>query len=144
MEMCNKVLLSIHRMVYAEVELGKVVDWKTIKIQPKSLMIAPTEQFISPGKKFTHGGLRKKMPKQEVDNTRVVWSDPLSNDEHTSCGPLERHQIEANIMEKMLENTHNDMVDNEDIEMPYLLLSIEGGIMDTNRRIVGLPWTNAC
>jgi hypothetical protein len=38
----NEVPLSIARMVYAKVELRKQVDWWTIRIQPKSLMIAPT------------------------------------------------------------------------------------------------------
>jgi hypothetical protein len=39
----NKCLLSIARMVYAEVVHLKLVDWKTIKIEHKSQMIAPIE-----------------------------------------------------------------------------------------------------
>jgi hypothetical protein len=33
----------IAKMVYAEVELRKEVNWRTIKIQSKSFMIAPTK-----------------------------------------------------------------------------------------------------
>ena len=102
---CYKVPFSIARMVYTKMELRKEVDLRTIKIQPKSLMIAPIEQFIPLRRKFLHGGLRKKMPKQVVDNTRVVWSNTSSNDEHTDCDLLERCQIEATIKENMLDNT---------------------------------------
>ena len=124
---CNKVPLSIARMVYAKVELGKEVDWRTNKIQPKSLIIASAEQFILLGRKFPHSGLGKKMPKVEIDNTSVVWSNISRNDEHMSCDPLERHQIEATIKEKILENTLNDMVDNDYIQVLNLVLAIEGG-----------------
>jgi hypothetical protein len=67
-------------------------------------MIAPIEQFIPPRRKFLHGGLGKKMPKQVVDNTRVVWSNTSSDDEHTDCDLLERCRIEATIKGNMLEN----------------------------------------
>ena len=62
------------------------------------------------------------MPKKEINDTRVVWSKTLSDDEHTNCDVLVRRQIEATIKEKMLENIFNDMVDNENVEVPYLLL----------------------
>jgi hypothetical protein len=114
---CNKVPLSIARMVYAKVELGKEVDWRTNKIQPKSLIITSTERFIPLGRKFPHGGLGKKMPKVEIDNTSVVWSNTSRDDEHMSCDLLERRQIESTIKEKMLENTLNDMVDNDYIQV---------------------------
>jgi hypothetical protein len=43
---CIEVPLSIVQMVYVDVELRKEVNWRTIKIQPKLLMIASAEQFI--------------------------------------------------------------------------------------------------
>jgi hypothetical protein len=111
----------IAKMVYAEVELRKEVNWRTIKIQSKSFMIAPTKWFIPSSRKFLYGDLGKKMPKEEINDTRVVWSKTLSDDEHTNCDVLLRRQIEATIKEKMLENILNDMVDNENVEVPYLL-----------------------
>jgi hypothetical protein len=108
-----------------QVALGKAVDLRTIKIQPKSYMIVPIERFNPLGKKFPHGGLGKKMFKEKVDNMRVVWLDTSRDDEHIGCDPLERCQIEATIKKKMLENTFNDMVDNEDVEVPYFLPIIE-------------------
>jgi hypothetical protein len=86
----NEWPLSIVRMVYAEMVLEKQVDWKTIKIQPKSNMIAPKVRFIGTGRKFPHGGLGKKMPTKKVVNTMVVRFDNSSNDEHKSCEPLKR------------------------------------------------------
>ena len=123
----KKVSLSIVQMVYTEVVLGKVVDLRTIKIQSKSYMIVSIEWFNPLGKKFPHGGLGKKMFKEKVDNMKVVWLDTSRDDEHTSCDPFERCQIEATIKKKMLQNTFNDMVDSEDVEVPYFLPTIEGG-----------------
>ena len=122
----NEVNLSIGQMVYAKVELGKEVDWRTIKIQPKSLMIAPIEQFIPLGKKFPRDSFDKKMLKEEIDNTRIVWFDTLSDDEPIGCDLLMRPQIEATIKEKMQKNTLNVMVDNESLDVSYFLPAIEG------------------
>jgi hypothetical protein len=36
----------------------------------------------------------------------------------------------------MLENTLNDMVANNNMEVPYLLPAIEGGIKDTREKVV--------
>jgi hypothetical protein len=107
-------------------------------------MIAPTERFIGMRRKFPHGGLGKKMPTKEVANTMVMWSNTSSNVEHTNYVLFKRHQIEATIKEKMLENILNDKVDNEDVEMPYFLPAIEGGVMDTRGRVVDPPWMKAC
>jgi hypothetical protein len=42
------------------------------------------------------------MPKEEIDNTRVVWLDTSNDDEHISYNPLMRRQIEAKTMRKIL------------------------------------------
>lgn len=91
---------------------------------------ASMEQFNGSRRKFLHGVLDKKMATKEVLNKLVVRSDTSSDDEHTGCDLLERHLIEANIKEKMVENALNNMVDKDDMEVPYLLSTIEGGIMD--------------
>jgi hypothetical protein len=107
-------------------------------------MIAPTERFIEMGKKVPHGELGKEMPTKEVINTMVVWLDTSSNDEHTSYDLLERCRIEATIKGKMLENALNDIVDNDEVEVPYLLPTIWEGIMDSRGRVVDPPWMRPC
>jgi hypothetical protein len=119
--------LSIARMIYAKVVLGKSVDWRIIKIQLKSNMIASPERFIGLGRNFLHGGLDKKMVAKVVDNLMVVWLETSSDDVKTGCDPFERHCIEATIKGKMLKNTLNDMVDNDNMEDPCLLPTIDGG-----------------
>ena len=52
--------------------------------------------------------------KEEINNTRMVWFNTLSDDDHTSCDLLGRLQIESTIYGKMLKN---DVVDNEDIHL---------------------------
>jgi hypothetical protein len=77
----NECPLSILRMVYAEVLLGKMVDLMTINIQSKSNMKAPLTSFFGLGRKFLHGGLGKKMPSIEIPNDMVVHSATSSDDE---------------------------------------------------------------
>jgi hypothetical protein len=77
------------------------------------------------------------MPKEEVDNTRVLWSDVLSDDEHMGCVALVKCQIEATIKETMLETTFNDMVDKDDMEVPYFLPVFEKeGFLNTIEKVV--------
>jgi hypothetical protein len=57
------------------------------------------------------------MDAKEVPNELVVWNYTSSDDEHTGCDPLKR----------MVENALNNMDDNDNMEVPYLLPPIEGG-----------------
>jgi hypothetical protein len=94
-------------MVYAEVLLGKRVDWMTINIQSKSNIKAPLTSFFGPGRKFPHGGLGKKMPSTEIPNHMVVHSETSSNDEKTGCTRAKRRTILANIKKKVV-HPHQD------------------------------------
>jgi hypothetical protein len=122
----NKCPPSIVQMVYVEVVLGKQVDQRTIEIQLMLNMIAHLELFVGLGRKYPHGVLEKKMATKEVPNPLVVWLDTSSDDEKTGCALVKRRLIEASIKGRMVENAFNNMVDNDNVEGPYLLLATEG------------------
>jgi hypothetical protein len=122
----NECPLSILRMVYAEVVLGKRVDWMTINIQTKSNMKAPLTTFFGPGRKFPHGGLSKKMPSKSIPNDMVVYSATSSDDEKTGCTGAERRAILASIKGQVVHNTLTKMVSNETTEEPLLLEATKG------------------
>jgi hypothetical protein len=64
----NEVSLTICRMVWAELKLGKMVDWRTLKAAPG--IHIPTERDISRGElKFPGGGL-------SIRRTQVEKADP--------------------------------------------------------------------
>jgi hypothetical protein len=123
----NECPLSILRMVYAEVELGKRVDWMTINIQTKSNMKAPLSSFFGLRRKFLNGRLSKKMPSKSIPNDMVVHSPTSSDDEKTSCTQAERRAILASIRGRVVHDTLTEMVANEPTEEPLLLQAIEGG-----------------
>jgi hypothetical protein len=66
--MIHECPLSILRMVYAEVVLGKLVDWMTIHIQPKSNMKAPLQSYFPKGRKYPSTSLGKMMPSKMSEN----------------------------------------------------------------------------
>jgi hypothetical protein len=122
----NECPLSILRMVYAEVVLGKRVDWMTIKIQTNSNMKAPLSPFFGKGRKFPNGGLTRKVPpKNPTPNDMVVHSSESSDDEKNGCTPAVRRAILDNIRGRMVHNTLIEMVANEPIEEPLLHQAIE-------------------
>jgi hypothetical protein len=124
----NECPLSILRMVYAEVVLGKRVDWMTIKIQTNSNMEAPLSPFFGKGRKFPNGGLTRKVPpKNPTPNDMVVHSPTSSDDEKTGCTPVVRRALLNSIKGRVVHNTLTEMVANEPIEEPLLLQAIEGG-----------------
>ena len=124
----NKCPLSILRMVYAEVVLGKRVDWMTIKIQTNSNMNAPLSPFFGKGRKFPNGRFTKKMPpKKSTPNDMVEHSATPSDDEKTGCTLVVRRAILDNIRRRMVHNTLIEMVANEPIEEPLLHQAIEEG-----------------
>jgi hypothetical protein len=124
----NECPLSILRMVYAEVVLGKRVDWTTINIQTNSNMKAPLSPFFGKWRKFPNGGLTKKMPpKKSTPNDMVKHSPQSSNDENNGCTPTVRRAILDNIRGRMVHNTLIEMVANEPIDEPLLHQAIEGG-----------------
>jgi hypothetical protein len=77
--------LSILRMVYAEVVIGKQVDWGSVNIQTNSNMRAPLQAHFGPKRKFPDKRLGKKMPSKKKPNELVVWSTTSSDDKKTGC-----------------------------------------------------------
>jgi hypothetical protein len=135
----NECPLSILRMVYAEVVLGKRVDWMTINIQTNSNMKAPLSLFFGRGRKFPKGGLTKKMPlKISTPNDMVEHEPQSSDDEKNGCTPAVRHAILDNIRGRMVHNTLIEMVANEPTEEPLLLQAIMD--MERKERVVDPPW----
>jgi hypothetical protein len=66
-------------------------------------------------------------PSKEKPNKLVVWSATSSDDKKTSCTQAKRRAIEPTIKGRMVHNTFNYMVDNESMEGPLLLATVEGG-----------------
>jgi hypothetical protein len=122
----NECPLSILRMVYAEVVLGKQVDWMTIHIQPKSNMKAPLQSYFPKGRKYPSTGLGKMMPSKTSENELDMWTASSSDDEKTGCTPAERRAIENTIKGRMVHNTLIDMVNNDTAETMLLLPPNEG------------------
>jgi hypothetical protein len=122
----NECPLSILRMVYAEVVLGKRVDWMTINIQTKSNMKAPLTPFFGLGRKFPHRRLSKKMPSKSISNDMVVHSTTSCDNEKIGCTRVERCANLASIKGQVVHNTLTEMVANEPTGKPLLLEATEG------------------
>ena len=81
----NEAPLFICRMVYAEVILHKVVDWRTIKASPSIFM--PTEQDIPRERMFPRGGLGRKISQKPSEaEYQTDESDPDSDSDGTREG----------------------------------------------------------
>lgn len=91
----NEVGLSLARMVYAEVALGKQVDWRTIK--PRSLN-RPQDGFIPRSwGTWTSSGIGIVRHEECLADQLVLWSTQSSADERTHCTPNERSRIEGRL-----------------------------------------------
>jgi hypothetical protein len=123
----NECPFSILRMVYAEVVLGKQVDWMTIHIQPKSNMKAPLQSYFPKGRKYPTTGLGKMMPSKTSENELEMWIANSSDDEKTGCTPTEWHAIETTIKGTMVHNTLINKVNNDTTESLLPVLPNEGG-----------------
>jgi hypothetical protein len=71
-------------MVYAEIVLEKVVDWSTIKNNPK--LTVPTERDIPQERKFADGGLGKSSTKKEEDLPGPNYESEESEEDSNSDG----------------------------------------------------------
>jgi hypothetical protein len=146
-------------MVYAEVVLGKRVDWTTINIQTNSNMKAPLSPFFGSGRKFPNGGLTMKMPSKTSTpndmveyspndmvkyspNDMVEYSPTSSNNEKTGCTPIVRRAILNSIKGRVVHNTLTEMVPMSSLRSHFFSKPLRGGIMDMERkgRVVDLPW----
>jgi hypothetical protein len=75
----NEASLTICRMVWAELKLGKMVDWRTLKVAPG--IHIPTERDIPRGVlKFSGGGLSiRRTQVEKPDEYETSDSDPDSD-----------------------------------------------------------------
>jgi hypothetical protein len=140
----NECPLSILRMVYAEVVLGKQVDWMTIHIQPKSNMKAPLQSYFPKGRKYPSTGLGNMTPSKTLENELDMWTASSSDDEKTGCTPTERRAIENTIKGRMVHNTLIDMVNNDTTETLLLLPPNEGPRKEVTSKAVDPPWARLC
>jgi hypothetical protein len=83
----NSVILSILRMVYAEIALEKKVDWMTMRALCISKIIVPTTQDILGERKFEGGGLGRMMDHAVISAEEVEWLCTSSDDDQTGCAP---------------------------------------------------------
>jgi hypothetical protein len=93
----NSVILSILRMVYAEIALEKKVDWMTMRASSISKIVVPTTQDIPGERKFEGGGLGRMMDHTVISTEEVEWSCTSSDDDQTRCAPEARREIESGI-----------------------------------------------
>ncbi len=107
----NEVTISILRMVYAEVELGRVVDWSTIRHSVKTKFTMPGSPSIPWTRKFSEGGLGKTMATKVVEEEDIQWSDTSSDDSNTGCPTEVRSNIEQEFKGKWLICTLNGMAE---------------------------------
>ena len=105
----NEVTISILRMVYAEVELGRTVDYRTMRHSVLSKIILPDSSSIPWTRKFPEGGLKKVTAPTVMDDDDIQWSATSSDDDKTGCPSEVRRGIEQAFKHKWLESTLNDM-----------------------------------
>jgi hypothetical protein len=88
----NSIILSILRMVYAEVALLKKVDWMTMRSSSTTKMIIPIFLDIPRVQKYLDGGLGRMMDHAIVSNEEVNWSCTSSDDDQTGREPEIRRE----------------------------------------------------
>jgi hypothetical protein len=106
----NSVILSILRMVYAEIALEKKVDWMTMRASSISKIIVPSTQDIPGERKFESGRLGRMMDHAVISAEEVEWSCTSSDDDQTGYTPEVRHEKESEIKCAWLNSTSMDMV----------------------------------
>jgi hypothetical protein len=91
----NAIILSILRMVYAEIALGKIVNWMIMRRSSKFKFIVSSMPNIPREQKFIDGGLGRMMDHVIVRNEQVEWSCTSSDDDQTGCELEVRREKEA-------------------------------------------------
>jgi hypothetical protein len=92
------IILSILRMVYAEIALQKKVNWMTMRASSTSKIIIPMTLDIPCKQKFIDGGLGRMMDHAVIRIEHVEWSSTLSVDDQTGCVPEVRREKEVTII----------------------------------------------
>jgi hypothetical protein len=120
----NSIILSILRMVYAEVALLKKVDWMTMRSSSTTKMIIPTSPDIPRVRKYLDGGLGRMMDHAVVSTEQVNWSCTSSDDDQTGCEPKIRCEKEDVIKCPWLNNTLLDMVAEDEVNSTEIHVEI--------------------
>jgi hypothetical protein len=120
----NSIILSILRMVYAEVTLLKKVDWMTMRSSSTTKMMIPMSPDIPQVQKYLDGGLGRMMDHAAVSNEQVNWSYTLSDDDQTGCEPEIRREKEDVIKCAWLNNTLLDMVEQDEVNSTEIHVEI--------------------
>jgi hypothetical protein len=120
----NFIILSILRMVYAEVALLEKVDWMTMRSSLTTKMIIPISADIPQVRKYLDGGLGRMMDHTVVSNEQVNWSCTSSDDDQTRYEPEIRREKEDGIKCAWLNNTLLDMVAQDEVNSTELHVEI--------------------
>ncbi len=107
----NEATISILRMVYAEVELGRVVDWSTMRTSAITKWAVPDCPSIPWTRKFPDGGLGKTIVTKAPQEEDIQWSDTSSDDDNTGCPTEVRSNIEQEFKGKWLIRALNEMAE---------------------------------
>jgi hypothetical protein len=120
----NSIILSILRMVYAEVALLKKVDWMTMRSSSTTKMIIPIFLDIPRVQKYLDGGLGRMMDHAIVSNEEVNWSCTSSDDDQTGREPEIRREKKDVIKCAWLNNTLLDMVAQDEVNSTEIHVEI--------------------
>jgi hypothetical protein len=120
----NSIILSILRMVYAEVAVLKKVDWMTMRSSSTTKMIIPVSLDIPRVRKYLDGGLGRMMDHAVVSNEEVNWSCTSSNDDQTGYESEIRREKEDVIKCAWLNNTLLDMVAQDEVNSTEIHVEI--------------------
>jgi hypothetical protein len=77
----NAIILSILRMVYAEIALGKIVNWMIMRRSSKFKFIVSSMPNIPREQKFIDGGLGRMMDHAFITHEEVEWLATLIDDD---------------------------------------------------------------
>lgn len=138
----NTIVLSILRMVYAEVALLKKVNWMTMRSSSATRMIIPTSPDIPQVRKYLEGGLSRMTDPAIVSDEEILWSQTSDDDRQTGCEPEIRREKESQIKSAWLTKHMLDMVDQDEVNSTELHVDITMEVEGQDRLEI-LPHTEA-
>ena len=112
----NEVTYSILRMVYAEVELGRVVDWRSMRSSATSKVMVPDGPSIPLVRRFPEGGLGRIMATCKEDDDDIQWSATSSDDDKTGCPSEVRRDVEQAFKGRWLDRALHGMAAMDEVD----------------------------
>lgn len=110
----NEVPLYLARMVYAEIALGKEVDWRTVN--PSGKVKVPTTKDIPRTRIFPGHGLGPIRRRVVIPDDQVVWSPQSSTDSRTDWIPP--HQEVPETEEEVSNFVYGSLMDMAALDEP--------------------------